>query len=455
MTSYDNILQANADDECRAWIRKLLDAKEEVVSFVDTKLHGNGAGQYLGFVKGSFNLSFHIGFGDHRPSALIRFPKPGHTYSVWRTEKLENEMRIIEYLRQHTTMPLPCIRCWGSAEESPANLGPFIIMDFIEGIKLSTLLKQPPEDEDAEIVLDPAADTSTLDIIYEQLADYIHQISQLEFPLIGAISMDALEDWTVTRRPLTYDMNELVTGTGYPADQLPTAPFNTASDFFESIARQRLLHLEAQRNIAKDESNVIRRFTARHLFKQLIPRYTIDDAGPFRLFCDDMRPSNILIDPSTFRISAILDFEFTNSMPAQFVYDPPWWLLLRGPDVWIDRDNLDEFIARYVPRMEQFLRALEKVEQKSMKNGDKNMTTSLSTRMRESWASGRFWFNYAARTCLDMDEVYWHVLHDKCFPDNSSHIDEATMKGLDPLIERKMEHLRAYEEEYAARFPDP
>ncbi|OAQ65212.2 protein kinase-like domain [Pochonia chlamydosporia 170] len=328
-------------------------------------------------------------------------------------------------------------------------------MDFIEGIKLSTLLKQPTEDEDAEIVLDPAVDNTTLDIIYEQLADYIHQISQMEFPLIGAISKDALGDWTVTRRPLTYDMNELVTGTGYPADQLPTASFNTASDFFESIARQRLLHLETQRNIAKDEANVIRRFTARHLFKQLIPRYTIDDAGTFRLFCDDMRPSNILIDPSTIRITAILDFEFTNSMPAQFVYNPPWWLLLRGPDVWIDRDNLDEFIARYVPRMEQFLRALEKVEQKSMKNGDKNMTTSLSTRMRESWASGRFWFDYAARTCLDMDEVYWHVLHNKCFPNNSSHVDEATMKGLDPLIERKMEQLRAYEEEYAARFPDP
>ena len=90
MTGYDKIAQANADDECRAWIRKLIDARDEIVAFVDARLDGKGAGQYLGFLKGSFNLSFHIGFGERRPSALIRFAKPGHTESSWRAEKVAN-----------------------------------------------------------------------------------------------------------------------------------------------------------------------------------------------------------------------------------------------------------------------------------------------------------------------------------------------------------------------------
>ena len=456
MTAYDEVAQANADDECRAWIRQLIDARDEVVAFVDARLDGKGTGEYLGFLKGSFNLSFHIGFGGQRPGVLIRFAKPGHTNSPWRTEKVANEVRIIEYLRQHTTIPLPYIRCWGLTEESPHQLGPFIIMDFIEGTRLSTFLKQPTEDEDADMILNPAIEEETLDTIYTQLADYILQFSRLEFSLIGAISKDASETWTVTSRPLTYDMNEMATGTGYPMDQLPTTPFHRANDFFQSVSNQRLLHLKTQQNLAKDEADVRRRFIARHRFKQLIPEYCIDDAGPFKVFCDDMQPANMLIDPNTLRITAVLDFEFTNSMPAQFTCDPPWWLLLRGPDVWLDRNSMDEFLVRYVPRMEQFLRALERVEEKSAAGGDERLEKELrlSTRMRDSWKTGRFWFNYAARTCLDMDDIYWHTLHDQVDGDGFGLLDEATRAELKPLIRMKMEQRKAYEKECAVRFAD-
>ncbi|PWY80211.1 hypothetical protein BO83DRAFT_460113 [Aspergillus eucalypticola CBS 122712] len=71
----------------------------------------------------------------------------------------------------------------------------------------------------------------------------------------------------------------------------------------------------------------------------------------------------MLIDPDTHRITAVLDFEFTNAMPAAFTYDPPWWLLLSGPEVWLERCALDEFLELYEPRMEeQFLRALARME---------------------------------------------------------------------------------------------
>ena len=179
MTCYDKISQANADDECRAWIRKLIDARDEIVNFVDAHLDGKGAGEYLGFLKGSFNLSFHIGFGERRSSALIRFANPGHTVSSWRAEKVANEVRVIEYLREHTTIPLPCIRCWGSVEESPQRLGPFIIMDFIEGTRLSTFLRQPTEDDQADMILNPTIDEETLDTVYDQLAHCMLQISRL------------------------------------------------------------------------------------------------------------------------------------------------------------------------------------------------------------------------------------------------------------------------------------
>ena len=191
MTCYDKISQANADDECRAWIRKLIDARDEIVAFVDARLDGKGDGEYLGFLKGSFNLCYHIGFGERRPSALIRFAKPGHTVSSWRAEKVTNEVRFIEFLREHTTIPLPYVHCWGSVEESPQRLGPFIIMDFIQGTRLLTFLRQPTEDDQADMILNPTIDEETLNTLYGQPADYILQISRFEFPHIGSISKDA------------------------------------------------------------------------------------------------------------------------------------------------------------------------------------------------------------------------------------------------------------------------
>jgi hypothetical protein len=37
------------------------------------------------------------------------------------------------------------------------------------------------------------------------------------------------------------------------------------------------------------------------------------------------------------RITALLDFEFTNVMPAQFAYNLPWWLILQPPGIGVDK----------------------------------------------------------------------------------------------------------------------
>ncbi|KAJ2979863.1 hypothetical protein NQ176_g2993 [Zarea fungicola] len=100
----------------------------------------------------------------------------------------------------------------------------------------------------------------------------------------------------------------------------------------------------------------------------------------------------MLVDPETFHITAVLDFEFTNVMPAP-----------------------------------------------------------LSARMRESWISGRFWFDLAASKSFELDAIYWAALHD-----GGTGIDELLNDGsraeLEPFIEKKMKQLRAYKDECNARF---
>ena len=334
-TYFDEIEETNGDDECKAWLDRVFDLKAELATFVAQRREGAGTGRYIGFLKGSFNFSFRFSFSDGGPDAIIRFPKPGHMATAYRDKKVTNEVQIIDYLRQNTDIPLPRIHSWGLTANSPNHLGPYIIMDYINGTLLSTVLKQPDQED---VVLNINIDITILDKIYNQIAHYMLQLSQITFSHIGAISKDpASSTWYVSERPLTYNMNELATVAGYPSNQFPSAPFDRASDYLRTLANEHLTYLWTQRNLADNPEIAQKRFIARHRFAQLIPKYCIDDTGPFIPFCDDMRPSNILVDPETYRITAVLDFEFTNAMPAQFAYDPPWWLLLSGPEVWLDR----------------------------------------------------------------------------------------------------------------------
>lgn len=303
------------------------------------------------------------------------------------------------------------------------------------------------------MLLSPTIDSTILDKIYYQIASYIFQLSQLTFAKIGAISKDhATGAWHVGRRPLSYNMNDLVSVAGYPEYQFPTAPFDRTSDYLRSIANEHMVHLWTQRNLAEDPEIAQKRFIARHQFAQLVSKYYPEDehGGQFIPFCDDMRPANMLIDPETLRITAVLDLEFTNTMPAEFTYDPPWWLLLSGPEVWLERCTMEELMTLYEPRMAQFLQALERVEIDMASEGKQPGGPSLSARMRDSWRTGRFWFDYAAKKSFDVDIIVWTALHHG--DEGVELLDEKARAELEPFTQTKMKQLKAYMEECAARF---
>jgi hypothetical protein len=146
------------------------------------------------------------------------------------------------------------------------------------------------------------------------------ELSRLEFLRIGAISRDTVSgEWTIAKLPLTYNMNKVVSFAGFPADHFATMPsFTCSSDYFAACMQCLQAHLETQRNIAFEDGDITwNRYVARHCFGKLIPTHGIvNNSGPFQVFCNDLRPSNMLVDPKTIRITTLLDFEFTNVMPA-------------------------------------------------------------------------------------------------------------------------------------------
>ncbi|KAG4432705.1 hypothetical protein IFR05_011805 [Cadophora sp. M221] len=132
-----------------------------------------------------------------------------------------------------------------------------------------------------------------------------------------------------------------------------------------------------------------------------------DGSGNFRLWSDDFRPSNVMVDDDD-QILGAIDWEFAYVGPTQFVLDSPWWLLLDVPEMW---DNgIDDWASQYERRLKTWISAMEEVEQDL---GPEFLL--LSAYMKESWESGRFWLNYAARKSWAFHTIYWKYLDERFF----------------------------------------
>ncbi|PWY80109.1 hypothetical protein BO83DRAFT_376042 [Aspergillus eucalypticola CBS 122712] len=178
------------------------------------------------------------------------------------------------------------------------------------------------------------------------------QLSKHSFVEIGCIGKanddDEFDDtWVVKHRPLTFNMNELVQLGGVSPDLLPQSTFKTASLYYQALAEMRILHLTSQRNDANDSAEDRRtKYIARCLFRKITRAYQLceDDAGPFKLFCDDPRPGNVLSN-AQHRVTGVVEWEFTYAGPTGFARSPPSWLLLELPE--LRKQGLDDWTARY------------------------------------------------------------------------------------------------------------
>ena len=184
-------------------------------------------------------------------------------------------------------------------------------------------------------------DTSLLKTLYGRMADILLELWEHEFDAIGCLDTDEAREpatWTVKHRPLTLEINELVRRMGISEESFPKTPFRSALDYIYNLSTQQFNHISEQRNSVWNSQDCREKYTCRHLFQALVPhfllKYSRENNGPFKLFCDDLCPGNVLVDEETLQVTAVIDWEFTYTAPALFTTCAPWWLLLRKPEYW-------------------------------------------------------------------------------------------------------------------------
>ncbi len=402
-----------------------------------SKSFGSAATIVPPLVLGGFNAIYPIRIEDCSDPVIVRCPLPHQ--ALFPEEKTLSEAATAMFLIQHTQTPIPKLLNYGVDTE----IGPFLVMQDLKSRRsLCDVLAAPRESLDDTPVLRADIPESKLKDVYRELGSFLLQIAQFTFPRIGSLLETSPGVFDVLTRPTTLNMQALVHQSNIPLSILPAkhTTYPTTNTWYTALADLHLATLLFQHNdIVTSADDCRTKYIARQLFRRLAKQgrlstfgFADDDwsaqaqsktltatlpappnSGPnaFRLWADDFRPANILVaDDASDAILGALDWEFAYAAPAQFVLDPPWWLLLQVPELW--QEGLEDWAGVYDSRIRTWLAAVEEAE-RGMAPGEGAFL--LSGYMRQSWETGRFWVDYAARKSYAFDAIYWRYLDERFF----------------------------------------
>ncbi|KAF5560455.1 kinase [Fusarium phyllophilum] len=435
----DDLAWERNDSELEEWERSLNKATiyRDIANFILKHRPGKAVELHRP-IKGGYNVFYRLEYEDGT-SAAIRIPSPD--------EKVRYEAATMRYVAAHTTIPVPKIYHWGTAEENPLGLGPFMIMEYIEHeTTLSHAFNDPTLSPTDSHSLDPNISIEKLQFLYRQMANILLQLSSLSFPRIGSLVEDEDGHISVSGRPLMQNMNSILDLTGSPSSLLPAKdrPFATSTEWYSTMTEMNLIQLMFQQNNAvEDEDDARDKYVARQLFRNLASEGRLEakaSKSGFRLFSEDLRPSNVLIDKEL-KVVGVIDWEFAYAAPAEFSFDPPWWLLLKYPEYW--PGGYEKWMEAYEPRFKTFISVLQDEERKLQSNRNtedslknlqvsENETFSLSQKMQESWESKEWMIRY-------LDPMFFGDNDEGDYRARLSSLSQQQQDALEPFVKFKMD----------------
>lgn len=384
-------------------------------------------------------------------------------------EKTRGEVAVASLLASKTSIPVASILQHGYSVENP-HIGTYTIMKKIDYVwTLSHRLNKRYKDHGARHVFDTSVSKGVVKRLDVQMCRCLFQLLQNRFPRIGSLTALRNGTFLVESRPLTMNMNALIRLANLPEAVLPPIDrtYSTADEWYIACSRMNTAPLLFQQNdfiLSADDCR--NKLVARLIFHRLakegkLSKFGFDEdtwssqsrdfrarfrsrcpapsgVGDFVMWCDDLRPGNVLLDDED-QVVGIIDWEFTYVGPTQFALDPPWWLCLDSPHDY-DDGGIEAFAEIYNERVNTWLEAVREVERESEPGSFRiPHGIALSRYMRESWETGRFWLSYATRKTWAFDEIYWKFLDERFFgkrPDRISR-EQLWTTRLDLLTENE------------------
>lgn len=431
--------------------------------------------EILSYIPGGLNIHYRMRFDEEDSSSDVMVRVPWFGAALFPKEKVLYEAATTEYIRLNTRIPVAEVLSYGS----DSSIGPFLILRRVENRRdLTRSLCVQDRDPALTPALNLELPDSKLRSLWGKMAWCLLELSKPTFPRIGSL-LEIDGSFQVAGRPLTFNMCSMRKLAGIPDAIFPSrdSTFATADEWYIQLATMHLAQLVFQHNdLVSDEDDCRNKYVSRQLFLRLARQGRLSTFGfaqddwsafgktttrqkfqapsgsdSFRLWCDDFRPTNALLDrDEDDKLAAVIDWEFAYSAPTQFVLDPPWWLLFETPEMW-KPGGVDEWRKAYEPKLDIWLKAMEDQEDGApFLDGQ-----PLSAYMSDSWETGRFWLNYAAMKSWAFDAVYWTFLDERFWGPRDtgvtdkdfwrtrlSVLSQKEQEMMEPFVKRKMDESR-------------
>ncbi|GLB05432.1 hypothetical protein AtubIFM57258_000717 [Aspergillus tubingensis] len=348
------------------------------------------------FHHGAFNAGLKMVFSDNT-TWMVRFPRVGKICDDYTDEKVAMEVAALGLIREKTAIPVPRVRAWGPAASNPLCLGPFIIMDFIDGVSLSDLLRDHNAERPSRIMREDISDHD-VEIIYRQMAGIMLQLFKVNFDQIGSLPPPALTGAHCSNslsRPLTFKAHNILQNGGVNTFGERTKGFATTTEYFQYVISQDWEQLVYQPNSVCGQYDAQNKYVAFKALSSLIPdlihpRY---DHGQFKLICDDLGLANLIVrSKDDLTLVGVVDLEWSYIGPAQLFGSAPWWLLQDRPvnSAWdYNGQEPPEVAARYFKYLDKFTQILEEEEARTPGHEERE----LSSLVKWSQESGAMWLH--------------------------------------------------------------
>ncbi|KAG9853863.1 hypothetical protein KCU98_g3725, partial [Aureobasidium melanogenum] len=273
------------------------------------------------------------------------------------------------------------------------------------------------------------------------MASILLELAKHDFDKIGALSAAQNAETSpsfIKSRPTTLRVNDIEAGD----HNLPA--FETTTEYMQNLVQQNMTHLYEQRNSIDDAADARRKFILRCRMMELVPYFVSanHDSGPFKLFCDDFRFGNVLMDETTLKFTGVIDWEWAYTAPYQFLFCPPSWLILERPTSWTKDEE-----EHYEEKLAIFLECLEEEENKRQSETLPELLRDhrMSSLVRKSFEDGTFWFMQLLQEAFAFDEeVLWLNLEKALCRRGLLEMGVPNEKYIQEFVEKKVKDLERY-----------
>jgi aminoglycoside phosphotransferase (APT) family kinase protein len=285
------------------------------------------------FAQGSFHRVYYISSRLTAAKYLMRVALPVDPFF-----KTESEVATMEYIRRHSSIPVPRVVAYASSASNELGFE-WILMEKVDGVPLDRVWDDMTFNAKTKFTV--------------AFAGYMKQLRELQFPLFGSIyfvdiwnqvgytPIRLANDHPPSSKALSGDIginDSFVIGrivaTRFFRDKrllLHThrGPFETAHQLLMAeteLLGRRIRHLspepgtdyycEVDESLANDGPEVLEVFDKLHKVASTIVSPVDGSEDAKMLWHDDLSLMNILVDPKTYNLVGIVDWESVSVVPA-------------------------------------------------------------------------------------------------------------------------------------------